>query len=377
MASVFGQRLTPFGKLARLNWLIILVICLIAGAGVGVLYSVAGGSFEPWAIRHAIRFSISLLLMLMIALVDIRIWMRLALPLYALGLVLLVAVELFGESGGGGQRWIDLKVMRLQPSELMKVSLVLILARYYHGLTLEKSRRLSSLIEPVLLMLLPVALVIRQPDLGTSLLLMAGGITMIFLSGMHLRLFAAGAGIALVAIPLSWKFLLRDYQKDRVLTFLDPSRDPLGAGYHITQSKIALGSGGMSGKGYLQGTQSHLNFLPEMHTDFIFTMLAEEWGMIGGLVLLGAYMVVLIYGIVVSMRSRSQFGRMLAMGLSMTVFLYLFINVAMVMGLLPVVGVPLPLVSWGGSATLTVMIAFGLILSVAVHSEVTIARNRY
>lgn len=377
MAAAFGQRLSTFGKLARLNWLIILVICLIAGAGVGVLYSVAGGSFEPWAIRHAIRFSISLLLMLTIALVDIRIWMRLALPLYALGLVLLVAVELFGESGGGGQRWIDLKVMRLQPSELMKVSLVLVLARYYHGLTLEKSRRLSSLIEPVLLMLLPVALVIRQPDLGTSLLLMAGGITMIFLSGMHLRLFAAGAGIALVAIPLSWKFLLRDYQKDRVLTFLDPSRDPLGAGYHITQSKIALGSGGMSGKGYLQGTQSHLNFLPEMHTDFIFTMLAEEWGMIGGLVLLGAYMIVLIYGIVVSIRSRSQFGRMLAMGLSMTVFLYLFINVAMVMGLLPVVGVPLPLVSWGGSATLTVMIAFGLILSVAVHSEVTIARNRY
>jgi len=377
VAAAFGQRLSTFGKLARLNWLVILVICLIAGAGVGVLYSVAGGSFEPWATRHAIRFSISLLLMLTIALVDIRIWMRLALPLYALGLVLLVAVELFGESGGGGQRWIDLKVMRLQPSELMKVSLVLVLARYYHGLTLEKSRRLSSLIEPILLMLLPVALVIRQPDLGTSLLLMAGGVTMIFLSGMHIRLFAGGAAAALIAIPLSWKFLLRDYQKDRVLTFLDPSRDPLGAGYHITQSKIALGSGGMSGKGYLQGTQSHLNFLPEMHTDFIFTMLAEEWGMIGGLVLLGAYMIVLIYGIVVSIRSRSQFGRMLAMGLSMTVFLYLFINVAMVMGLLPVVGVPLPLVSWGGSATLTVMIAFGLILSVAVHSEVTIARNRY
>lgn len=376
MAARIGQRLTLFGKLGRINWLIVLVICAIAGVGVGVLYSVADGSFDPWATRQAIRFGFALVLMLGIALVDIRIWMRMALPLYGLGLILLVAVELFGVAGGGGQRWIDLKFMRLQPSELMKIALILILARYYHGLTLEKSKRLSSLIEPVLLMLLPVALVVRQPDLGTSLLLMAGGITMIFLSGMRLWLFAAGGAAALAAIPIGWQFL-RDYQKDRVLTFLDPSRDPLGAGYHITQSKIALGSGGLSGKGYLQGTQSHLNFLPEMHTDFIFTMLAEEWGLIGGLALLGAYMIILIYGVVVSMRARSQFGRMLAMGLSMTVFLYVFINVAMVMGLLPVVGVPLPLVSHGGSATLTVMIAFGLILSVAVHSEVTIARNRY
>ncbi|MGD8326925.1 MAG: rod shape-determining protein RodA [Sphingomonadales bacterium] len=376
MAARIGQRLTLLGKLGRINWLIVLVICAIAGAGIGVLYSVADGSFDPWATRQAIRFGFALALMLGIALVDIRIWMRMAFPLYGLGLILLVAVELFGVAGGGGQRWIDLKFMRLQPSELMKVALILILARYYHGLTLEKSKRLSSLIEPVLLMLLPVALVVRQPDLGTSLLLMAGGITMIFLSGMRMWLFIAGGTAALAAIPIGWQFL-RDYQKDRVLTFLDPSRDPLGAGYHITQSKIALGSGGLSGKGYLQGTQSHLNFLPEMHTDFIFTMLAEEWGLIGGLILLSAYMIVLIYGVVVSMRARSQFGRMLAMGLSMTVFLYIFINVAMVMGLLPVVGVPLPLVSYGGSATMTVMIAFGLILSVAVHSEVTIARNRY
>lgn len=371
-----GRQLTMARKLLRINWLAVLVLCLIAGVGVAVLYSVAGGGFEPWATRQAMRFGVALLLMISIALIDIRTWMQLAVPLYSLGLVLLVAVELFGATGGGGQRWIDLKVMRLQPSELMKVALILVLARYYHGLTLERARKLSSLVEPMLLVLLPVALVMRQPDLGTSLLLLMGGVTMVFLSGMRARLFLVGGGLGLAAIPIGWQFL-HDYQKDRVLTFLDPSRDPLGAGYHITQSKIALGSGGLMGKGYLQGTQSHLNFLPEMHTDFIFTMLAEEWGMVGGLALLMLYISVLGYGVIVSMRARSQFGRMLAMGLTVTVFLYVFINVAMVMGLLPVVGVPLPLVSYGGSATLTVMIAFGLILSVAVHSDVTIPRRAY
>ncbi|MFZ5610375.1 MAG: rod shape-determining protein RodA [Pseudomonadota bacterium] len=371
-----GRPLSLWGRLRRINWLIVLVLCAIAGVGVAVLYSVAGGGFEPWALRQALRFGFALVLMLAIALVDLRLWMRLALPLYGLGLALLLAVELMGVTGGGGQRWIDLGVMRLQPSELMKVALVLVLARYYHDLTVERARRLSSLVGPLVLVLAPTALVIVQPDLGTALLLVMGGVAMVFLSGMRPWLFVSGIIAGLAAIPIGWQFL-RDYQKERVLTFLDPSRDPLGAGYHIQQAKIALGSGGLTGKGYLLGTQSHLNFLPEMHTDFIFTMLAEEWGFIGALAVLALYLVVLAYGVSVAVQARSQFGRMLAMGLTITLFLYVFINVGMVMGLLPVVGVPLPLVSYGGSATMTMMIAMGLIFAVDINRDLSIPRHGY
>lgn len=377
MASLLTDKTENFqllDKLGRINWLIVLVICAIAGIGIAALYSVAGGAFEPWAVRQAIRFLVALAMLLVVALIDIRLWLNLATPFYLVALALLVMVELSGVTGGGGQRWIDLKFMHLQPSELMKVAIVMVLARYYHGLSLERTERLGSIVVPLLLIAMPAALIVVQPDLGTTLLVVVGGFGVIFLAGARMLLFGIGGACALAAIPIGWQFL-RPYQKDRVLTFLNPESDPLGAGYHIMQSKIALGSGGVSGKGFLQGTQSHLNFLPEMHTDFIFTMLAEETGMLGGLALLGLYLLVIGYGMHVALGAKSQFGRLLAMGLSLTIFLYVFINTGMVMGLLPVVGVPLPLVSYGGSATFTVMIALGLIMNVAVYRERTIPRR--
>lgn len=361
-------------KLKELNWAMVLTLAVIAGIGIAMQYSVAFGSFDPYALRQLIRFTAMLLLLLVIALVDIRVWMTLAYPTYLAGLVLLVAVELFGFSGKGGQRWLDLGVMTLQPSELMKIGVIMALARYFHGLTAHQARQIKSLILPVLMLAIPAVLIIRQPDLGTALMLLLGGIAVIFLAGARLWLFVTGAVVGVAAIPVIWN-LLRPYQKERVLTFLNPERDPLGAGYQILQSKIALGSGGLFGKGFMEGTQSHLNFVPEMKTDFIFTVLAEEFGVVGGVGLLCLYLVLLGYAALIAVSSRSQFGRLLALGLAFALFLYVFINMAMVMGLVPVVGVPLPLVSYGGSAMLTMMVAYGLILSVALNRRLSIPRK--
>jgi rod shape determining protein RodA len=361
-------------KFRDLNWWMVLVLIALGGIGVAMLYSVAGGTFDPWAYQHAARFGVALVIMIAVALVDIRWWMAMAYPSYIVGLLLLLAVELFGVSGMGGQRWLDIGFMRLQPSEMMKVALILALARYFHGLTLYDTRKLKSLIIPVLMIIAPAVLVLRQPDLGTTFLLVAGGIAVLFLSGARMWLFVVGIIGAVASIPVFWQ-LMRDYQRDRVLTFLNPESDPLGAGYQIMQSKIALGSGGVWGKGFLDGTQSHLNFLPEMKTDFIFTVLAEEFGIMGGMLLLTLYIILLTYGLMVSMTCRSQFGRLVAMGLSFVLFLYVFVNIAMVMGLLPVVGVPLPLISYGGSALLTIMVLYGLILSVSLHRRISIARK--
>ena len=254
----------------------------------------------------------------------------------------------------GARRWVDLGLFQLQPSEVMKIAMVLALARFYHGLPLEEVGRTRWLIVPVVLILVPVTLVMRQPDLGTAVLLLATATAMLLLAGVRLWKFAVAGGAVLAAIPLAWRFMLHGYQKDRVLTYLNPERDPLGAGYHIMQSKIALGSGGLFGKGFMQGTQSHLSFLPERQTDFIFTMLAEEFGLVGCLVLLGLYVLVIAYGYAIAVRSSSQFGRLLAAGVISTFFLYVFINMAMVMGLIPVVGVPLPLVSYGGTSMMSI-----------------------
>ena len=374
---MFGQRResrTILRKIAELNWAMVIITVIIASIGFAMLYSVAGGTFEPWASRQMIRFSMALVVMIAIALTDVRVWSALAYPIYAAAFILLVAVDFVGISGMGGQRWIDLGFMRLQPSELMKVALVLALAKYFHGLSMRQSRLLTRLAVPVLLIGVPAAFIVRQPDLGTMMLLIMGGIAVLFLAGVRIWLFIVGFLGTVAAIPIGWRFM-KDYQKDRVLTFLNPESDPLGAGYQIMQSKIALGSGGVFGKGYLQGTQSHLNFLPEMKTDFIFTVLAEEFGLVGGLFLLFLYIALITYGALVSFGSRSVFGRLLAMGLVVAIFLYVFINIAMVMGLVPVVGVPLPLVSYGGSSMLTIMIAYGLILSVALHRDVSMPRK--
>ena len=373
-AGLRDFEMTVVEKIGQISWVLVMLLCLVAGIGFAMLFSAADGNFEPWAQRQMIRFCVGLWALFTIALVDIRLWLRWAYVIYAVSVVLLVGVEVMGTIGMGAQRWIDLGVFQLQPSELTKISLVLALARYFHGLTVEDVRRPTVLLPPLAMVALPVALVLKQPDLGTAILLVAGGGAMFFLAGVRLWKFALVIAAAGGAVPVAWNFL-RDYQKERILTFLDPESDPLGAGYHILQSKIALGSGGTFGKGFMQGTQSHLSFLPERQTDFIFTMLAEEFGMAGGLLMLGLYTLLLAYGVAIALRCRNHFGRLLAMGVTTTLFLYVFINIAMVTGLIPVVGVPLPLISYGGTAMMTIMVAAGLLMSVYVHRDVEIARR--
>ncbi|MSO53836.1 MAG: rod shape-determining protein RodA [Rhodospirillales bacterium] len=361
-------------KLWQVRWFFLFLLLLLASAGFAVLYSAAGGRIEPWAGRQMLRFVVGLGLLVMVAIVDTRLWLRYAYGIYGVVLALLVIVEVGGAIGMGAQRWLDLGVITLQPSELMKFALVLALARYFHWASVEAANRPLFLIPPIGLILVPVALVLRQPDLGTAIMLTAGGAAIMFLVGIRIWAFVAAGLLVIGTLPIAWQFL-RDYQRARVITFLDPESDPLGRGYHIIQSKIALGSGGVFGRGYLQGTQSHLSFLPEKQTDFIFTMLAEEFGLVGGLALLGLVVVILAYGFAIALRSRSQFGRLLAMGVITTFFLYVFINVAMVMGLIPVVGVPLPLISYGGSAMLAMLFGFGLMMGVWVHRDVIISRH--
>jgi rod shape determining protein RodA len=371
----FSQRTLTFAdKLRGIQWGLVLLVAAISGIGFAMLYSAANGDYQPWASRQMTRFAIALVPMIAAALIDIRYWYRSAYWIYGLALILVIAVDVRGITGMGAQRWIGLGFMQLQPSEVMKLALVLALARYFNSVSAEDVGRLRYLIVPALMVAFPVVLVLKQPDLGTAMMLAAAGAAVFFLAGMRLWMFAAGAVAAAALAPLAWS-LLRDYQKSRLYTFIDPERDPLGAGYHILQSKIALGSGGLFGKGFLQGTQSHLSFLPEKQTDFIFTMIAEEFGLVGGLVLLALYILVIGYAFAIALRSRSQFGRLLGLGIAVNFFLYAFINTAMVMGLIPVVGVPLPLISYGGTAMVTVMLGFGLLMNVGIHRDVRISRQ--
>jgi len=374
LRSADPEQLTLGQKLWQLNWGLVLLLALLAGIGAAMLYSAAGAQWDPWASRQLIRFGIGLVLMLSVAVTDIRFWMRYAYAFYLLALTLLIAVEAMGVVGMGAQRWINLGVIQLQPSEVMKIALVLALARYFHGATLEEIARPSFLLMPVLLIAAPVGLVVRQPDLGTAIMLALTAGVILFMAGVRAWKFAVVTGVVLAALPLAWS-QLHGYQKRRIMTFLDPESDPLAAGYHIMQSKIALGSGGVFGKGFLGGTQGHLNFLPEKQTDFIFTMLAEEFGMAGGLTLLGIYILVIIYGFAIALRTRNQFGRLVAIGITGTFFFYVFINIAMVMGLVPVVGVPLPLLSYGGTAMLSLMIGFGFVLCAYVHRDILLNRR--
>ena len=372
--SLSETRLTFIQRIWQLNWGLMLLILVTAFVGLATLYSISGGSTETWVSRQLVRFGVGFFVMLVVALVDIRFWLRSAFLIYGVALVLLVAVEVVGVVGMGAQRWVDLGPFQLQPSEVMKIALVLALARYFHGIAHEEVAQMRWLVVPTLMVVVPVALVLRQPDLGTALLLIIGAGALFFLAGVRLWIFGAGILAALATVPFAWHYL-HDYQRERILTFLNPERDPLGAGYHILQSKIALGSGGMFGKGFLQGTQSHLNFLPEMQTDFIFTSLAEEFGLVGALGLLALYVCMLAYAVAIALRSRSQFGRLLGMGIAATFFVYFFINISMVTGLVPVVGVPLPLVSYGGTAMVTILVGFGLVMSVYIHRDVRLPRR--
>lgn len=369
-----GPELTIRQKLWQIHWFFILLLAVVASVGFAMLYSAAGGSVDPWAKRHALRFGIGIVLMIGVAVIDTRIWLRYAYAIYLAILLLLVAVDVGGSMGMGARRWINIGFFNLQPSELMKIAMVLALARYFHGGSMEDIRRPTFLLPPILIVCVPAAFVLRQPDLGTSIILLITAAGLFFMAGVRLWKFTLLSFLSLAALPIAWQFL-HEYQRKRVLTFLSPESDPLGAGYHIIQSKIAFGSGGLSGRGFLQGTQGHLNFLPEMQTDFIFTMLSEELGLIGGLILLGLYILMMAYGVAISNRSRSHFGCLLGMGVTTTFFLYVFINMAMVMGLIPVVGVPLPLISYGGTAMLTLLLGFGLLMGVWVHRDVTIGRR--
>lgn len=375
-AGFKSQQLSLKDRFYCINWGYVLCITMLAFIGIVVLYSAANGSWNPWAAKQLVRFGVSLGLMLFLALLDVKIYLKYSYVAYFLVLLLLIGVEIGGHIGMGAQRWIDLKLFKLQPSELMKITMVLVLAKYFHSCTLNKIQSLRGIVAPILMALFPAALIILQPDLGTALMLLFTTMVIFFVVGVQWWKFAIVGGSAIAMAPIAWQFL-HDYQKDRVLTFLNPERDPLGAGYHIIQSKIALGSGGVFGKGFLNGTQSHLNFLPEKHTDFIFTMLSEEFGMIGAVLVVLLNLVIIAYGYLFAFRITSYYGKLVVIGLNTNYFMYVFINIAMVLGLLPVVGIPLPLISYGGTVMLSVMASFGIILCMDINRNINLGRSSF
>ncbi|MEQ8442526.1 MAG: rod shape-determining protein RodA [Alphaproteobacteria bacterium] len=367
--------MTLFQKIWQINWTMWILVGLCVGVGIAMQYSAGNGSWDPWARSQFQKYVIFALGMLVLAVIDIRVVLRYAYLVYAVVLALLVVVEVKGAIGGGAARWIIIPGLgTFQPSEVMKFALVLALARYFHRLSYEDVGRLSYLVVPTLMVAAPMLLILRQPDLGTAIVIAGGGVVMFLLAGVRWWKFALIGIAAIAASPVVWG-LLHDYQRRRILVLLDPESDPLNSGYHILQSIIAMGAGGVTGRGFTRGSQSHLNFLPEKQTDFIFTMLAEEFGLIGCLVLMGLYLILMFYGFFIALRARNQFGRLLAMGCMVTFSFYVFINIAMVMGVIPVVGLPLPLVSYGGSALLAVMFGFALIMNVYVHRDLRIGRQ--
>lgn len=349
--------------IADLPWRMLLLVTFITGFGLLVLYSAAGAHLMPWALPQGVRFLVFLALAIAISRVPIQRLKAFAFPAYGGVLLLLILVEALGFVGKGAQRWLSLGFMNLQPSELMKPVIILAVARFYDLLPVAELRRFNAVWPAAAMIGIPAALILIQPDLGTAVMVVAGGITMMFLAGLPLRLFAGGAAFVAVAGPVAFSFL-HEYQRQRVLIFMNPEADPSGAGYHIRQSQIAIGSGGLFGKGFLNGTQSHLQYLPENHTDFIFATMAEEWGLLGGVLIIAAYALVIKWGIGVALEAKDRFSRLTAAGLTTTIFFYVAINLMMVMGLAPVVGIPLPLVSYGGSAMLTVMLCLGALMAI-------------
>jgi rod shape determining protein RodA len=350
--------------LAQLPWGVLLLVIAIGGFGLLVLFSAAGGSVSPWALPQAVRFAVFLGLAVVMSRVPPSYYAAAAFPTWGILVVLLILVETLGAVRGGSQRWLDLGFIRLQPSELMKPAIVLTMARFYAMLPPSETRRMFSLIPAGVLVGVPFLLVLVQPDLGTGLMIAFSGITVMFLAGVPLRLFVGGALLVAIATPLAINYGLHDYQRNRVLTMFNPESDPLGTGYHISQSKIAIGSGGLTGKGFLKGTQSHLDYLPEGHTDFAFATMAEEWGLLGGFGLILGFMLLIRWGINVGLRAADRFSRLAAAGMATTIFFYVAINMAMVMGMAPVVGIPLPLVSFGGSAQMTVLMCLGILMAI-------------
>ena len=357
------------GKIFRVNWLFVLLLCALASVGYVALYSAGGGSPEPYATRHIVRFAFGLLLMISIAMVDIRFIAKVSWIAYGIGIVLLVLVLRMGHVGKGAQRWLELGGQQVQPSEFMKLALILALAAWFHRASWEKIGNPLFLLPPIAMILLPVGLILKEPNLGTGMITAMLGGAVMFAAGVRWWKFA----LVLAPVPFAGQFLyhhLHDYQRARIDTFMNPESDPLGAGYNIIQSKIALGSGGFWGKGFLQGTQGNLDFLPEKQTDFIFTMIGEEFGLVGAFALMALLMLIIWGALLIGLRCKHQYGRLVAFGIGCNLFFYCFVNIAMVMGVIPVGGVPLPLVSHGGTAMLTMMVAFGVLMSVQVHRDV-------
>ncbi len=359
-------------KIKRINWLFVLVALLICSVGIATLFSAAGGNLYPWAYKQIIHLLIGIFAMFVIALTDIRFWFKFSYLAYLFGVGLLVLVAVAGVEGGlGARRWLNIGGFRFQPSELMKVFLVLALARYYHSIHENKIQKLHSLIIPLLLIGLSAGFVLKQPNLGTATIMVGMSCIVIFMGGVSWKKFAIAGVLGLMMIPVLWG-QMHNYQKQRVYTFFDPESDPLGSGYNIIQSKIAIGSGGVSGKGYMNGTQSQLNFVPERQTDFIFSIVAEEFGFIGSMAVLGLYALLIFMGILIASNSASGFGRLMSYGIMTILFLHVFINTGMVMGILPVVGVPLPLLSYGGSSMISTLAGLGFVLNAHIHRRTKI-----
>ncbi len=369
------KHLSFLRRVSLLSWPLIILVTFMSCIGFAILFSAAKGNIDPWASAQMKRFLLLFPLMIFVAIVDIRIWLKSSYFIYGGVLILLILVELFGTTAMGATRWIRLGPFNIQPSEPMKVCIIFALARYFHAMPLADIARPTMLIPPLLMIALPFLLIMKQPDLGTALILLLIGATIFFVAGVRMWKFALVGVSGLATLPVLWQYVMHDYQKKRVLTFLDPESDPLGDGYNILQSKIAIGSGGFTGKGFLHGSQSQLSFLPEKQTDFIFTMFSEEFGFIGGVAVILLYAIIIAYGIMIALNCRNHYGRLLGMGVVSLFFMHIFINIGMTMGLLPIVGAPLPLLSYGGTIMSTILIAFGLLLNVHLHSDEKIDRN--
>ncbi len=366
---------SAFTKLQSVNYLLLGLIITLFFVGLAALFSISNGDFNSWPLKHSQRFILGLIVFFIVILFDLRIIFGYAYVIFFLSIISLAIIPFFGIESNGATRWINIAGISLQPSEFVKYTLILALAKYFHSINNDSSF-IKTLIIPLIITIVPVLLVITQPDLGTALIILLGGISLFWISGLNYKYFIIGVFSILCSLPVLWQYL-KDYQKDRVLTFFNPERDPLGNGYHIMQSKIALGSGGIFGKGYMEGTQSHLNFLPEMQTDFIFTMLGEEFGFIGTLILLFIYAALIMTSIRLSLKSRSLFSKYLSLGVCNVFFIYVFVNIGMVTGLLPVVGVPLPFISYGGSSMLAVMFGFGLLMNCYINRNIIIEKTNY
>jgi rod shape determining protein RodA len=364
-----------FTKIQSISYPLLGLIAILFLVGLAALYSISDGDFNSWPIKHSQRFILGLIIFFIVILLDLRIIFGYAYVIFFLSIVTLAIIPFFGIESNGATRWISIAGISLQPSEFAKYTLILALAKYFHSINSDSSF-IKTLIIPLIITIVPVFFVITQPDLGTALIILLGGISLLWISGLNYKYFIAGVFAIICSLPVLWQYL-KDYQKDRVLTFFNPERDPLGNGYHIMQSKIALGSGGIFGKGYMEGTQSHLNFLPEMQTDFIFTMLGEEFGFIGTLLLLLVYAALIMISIRLALKSRSLFSKYLSLGICNVFFIYVFVNIGMVTGLLPVVGVPLPFISYGGSSMLAVMFGFGLLMNCYINRNIIIEKTNY